>query len=151
MAKYLFDPWLEIEDMKERVDRLSGGSRGESSLSGAKAEQHPLWKPPADVYETAEGYILEIELAGIEKDSIHLESRDNALFVYGERRREQEAGGSTYHLLERSYGTFARKFLLPEDVDVATTSAVHRNGVLTITLRKQPREVISRKIVVREE
>jgi HSP20 family protein len=150
MAKYLINPWLEIQDMKEKVDRFMDATRTGNPREG-RGEGAALWKPAADVYETPNSYTIHVELAGLEKDAIHLEVEESVLHLHGERRVEKEAGKGGYLVLERSYGPFARSFPLPKDVDSATISALHQGGVLTITMQKEPPESFSRRIQISED
>jgi HSP20 family protein len=150
MAKYLINPWLEIQDMKEKVDRFMGATRTGSQSEG-KGEVSALWRPAADVYETPSSYTIHVELAGLEKDSIHLEVKESVLHLYGERRVEREAGQGGYLVLERSYGPFARCFPVPKDADSATITALHQDGVLTITMQKRLMESFSRRIRINED
>ena len=43
---------------------------------------------------------------------------------------------SRYHRVERSYGSFLRRFALPEGIDSAKVAAAYKNGVLEVTLPK---------------
>ncbi|MFW6324801.1 MAG: Hsp20/alpha crystallin family protein, partial [Desulfovibrionales bacterium] len=126
-------------------EALTGRGRGE------RPEHSALWKPAADMYRTDNGYIIQIELAGIEKDRIQVEMGNLRLHVYGERRMEKEAGGSAYTLLERSYGPFSRSFDLPDDADATGIAALHQDGVLTITIPREKKTSVSRRISIQEE
>jgi HSP20 family protein len=147
---YLINPWLEIQDMKEKVDRFMDAARPGTSRD-VRGEATALWKPAADVYETPHTYMIQVELAGLDRESIHLEVKERVLHLYGERRVEKEAGQGGYLVLERSYGPFARSFSLPKDADPATISAVHHGGVLTITMQKELPESFSRRIQISED
>ena len=56
--------------------------------------------------------------------------------VSGEKRYERESHGSTYHVMERAYGSFQRTIPLPRNVDADNAEASYRNGVLSIRLPK---------------
>ncbi|GIW54912.1 MAG: hypothetical protein KatS3mg082_1316 [Nitrospiraceae bacterium] len=58
------------------------------------------------------------------------------LTITGERKFEKEGKGKKYHRVERSYGSFARSFALPEDADGTKVSAEYKDGVLRIHLPK---------------
>jgi HSP20 family protein len=150
MAKYLLNPWLEIQDMKEKVDRFMDATRTAPHRE-ARGEGPALWKPAADVYETPHAYTIQVELAGLQREAIHLEVKDRVLHLHGERRVEKEAGQGGYLVLERSYGPFTRSFSLPKDADAGTITAVHQGGVLTITLQKELPESFSRRIQINED
>ena len=74
------------------------------------------WAPAVDVAETADEYLINVELTEVSKDDVKVSARDGVLAIEGQRRVEQPAG-LTYHRVERGHGTFARRFTLPEDVE----------------------------------
>lgn len=58
------------------------------------------------------------------------------LTLRGERRREKEEKGKQYHRIERSYGSFSRRFSLPDNVDGSKVEARFNDGMLSIRLPK---------------
>ncbi len=58
------------------------------------------------------------------------------LTIQGMRKKDEEAQGTKYHRVERSYGSFARKFSLPDVVDDGNVQAVFKDGILTLHLPK---------------
>jgi HSP20 family protein len=131
------DPLKELLDLQERMNRLFdqtlGGEGGEDLGSLPNG-----WSPSADVYATAEGYVLEIELPGLSRSSIDIQVDGRELTVRGERH---PLGGrsATYHRLERHYGPFARSFRFDADVDADGIDAEVRDGVLRLTVPKARR------------
>lgn len=69
------------------------------------------------------------------------------LYVSGEKRFERETHDSTYHVMERAYGSFRRNIPLPRNVDADKAKATYTNGVLNIRLPKVDGEN-SRKVPV---
>jgi len=136
MSRYV-NPWLEIQNMREEIDRIMDESRDWSMGRKSEKERFALWSPVADVYETGGHYVVELELPGVDQEKVSLESKAGQLFIYGEKRIEKDASGSAYQMLERSYGPFSRKFRLPGNVDVNNIKAVLKNGVLTISIPKK--------------
>ena len=63
-----------------------------------------------------------------------MEVLDESLIVKGEKRQEQESRDKSYYRVERSYGSFQRVLSLPEDAEHDKTSAVFKNGVLTVSI-----------------
>ncbi|SDN58400.1 HSP20 family protein [Desulfonauticus submarinus] len=133
MAKLVLNPWLEIQNMRDEILRLMD----EVESKGEEKSECALWKPKTDIYETEEFFVLEIELPGIAEEKIEVEIKGRELRIYGERRLEKDVCGSEYHLLERSYGPFARKFIVPEYVDTREISAKLQKGILVISLLKK--------------
>jgi HSP20 family protein len=68
---------------------------------------------------------------------IDIRMENGTLTIKGERNLERQDNGNGFHRLERSYGSFARSFSLPESVDPEKIKADYRNGVLTVTMPKK--------------
>lgn len=136
MHRQADNPWLEIQGMKQKMDKLMDEVRERFDLERETRERAALWQPVTDAYETEADYIIQMELPGLNKEDIVLEIKNQELWIYGERRMVKEATGSNYHVLERSYGPFARKFLLPEQADQNRVQASFLDGLLTISIPK---------------
>jgi HSP20 family protein len=67
---------------------------------------------------------------------IDISLSDGVLTIKGEKRQEKEEKEADYHLVERSYGSFARSVQLPREVQSDKISASYKNGILKITLPK---------------
>jgi HSP20 family protein len=100
----------------------------------------PVWRPPTDVYETADALLVTVEIAGVEKDSFHLEFIRNALIVRGSRTHNLGAVQASYHRMEIKYGAFEVEFHLPLGLDCDRTTARYSEGFLTITIPKETAE-----------
>ena len=130
MAKRHFSPWADLGDLFEASERLRGQSRERTACG--------IWIPAADVYETPAGYVIEMDLPGIDMEDVVLEAGANALVISGQRPGPCEAGA--FHAVERDCGPFARSFGLPRDADPEAVSASMRNGVLTISIPRRGTE-----------
>jgi len=101
--------------------------------------------PKFDVKETETEFILSADLPGVKQDAVDLSLDKNRLTISGSREAEERKDGESYHLYERSYGSFARTFALPENVDADNIAAALDNGVLRVKLPKvaeaQPRKI----------
>ena len=103
-----------------------------------------------DIRETETGYILEADLPGVKKDDLHLDIADDTLTISAVRHSEHEEKDKkgNYLRCERTYGTFERKFSL-DGVDISGISATFSDGVLTLTLPKQPeKKPVSRRVEI---
>jgi HSP20 family protein len=103
------------------------------------------WTPLVDIFEDAEGITLKVELPEVEADDVDIQVEGNTLTLRGDRKLENAARQEGYHRVERSYGSFARRFTLPSTVETSAVSARCRDGVLRIFLPKKaetkPRQV----------
>jgi len=109
-------------------------------------------RPSLDIAETDKAYTVTAELPGLEQKDVELTLRDNALILSGEKKQErnEEDGGVRY--TERSFGRFERMVPLDAEVDADKVEARFRNGVLTVTLPKNPKaQDKTRRIEIRPQ
>jgi len=103
------------------------------------------WVPRADVHESDNAFIVQLDLPGVEKDNVKVKFEDDTLVVSGERKYESSVDEKNFHRVERIYGSFTRSIAIPRDVDSEKISASFKNGVLEITLPKteevKPKEI----------
>ncbi len=92
----------------------------------------------ADLYETDEEYVLELELPGYSKEEVDVSFERGALTISGARSHEAEDEGKTYHVRECSFERFNRTFTLPETVRTDDVRAELEGGVLKVRLPKAP-------------
>ncbi len=140
----MLSPWLELEDMSSRLNRLFG------EPGVGEASHRVLWSPPVNVAETKEQLRLTAELPGMTIDDLEIEVENNILSLRGEKKQEEEQEDHRYHVWERSYGTFERSFTLPKTVKADEISAHFKDGILFIDMPKAP-EAKSRKISIKAE
>ena len=95
----------ELDDLEAEMVRLL------QQFMGTKKPFHGFtersWRPPTDLYETADSLIVTIEIAGVDKDALTLEFKQNMLTVCGNRRHNPVALQVSYHQMEIKYGPFA--------------------------------------------
>lgn len=90
-----------------------------------------------DLSESDDGLEVTAELPGLDEKDIDVTLADGVLTIKGEKKAESETKKKDYHLSERSYGSFARSFRVPDSVDEAKVKAAFEKGVLSVTLPKQ--------------
>jgi len=113
--------------------------------SGAAAA---CFLPPADFYETTQGLVLRLELAGVAKDDLSLTLCGQELVIRGRRRPSPPEGAIRFLRHEISYGPFERSFLVPVPIDPEGLRAQYADGVLEVYLPRQAPS--SRRIPVKE-
>jgi HSP20 family protein len=92
--------------------------------------------PPIDVRETADAYIVEIDLPGQDPGNIEVLIEGRTLTVRGKFSEESERREGEYLLRERRRGQFMRAVALPGMVDVDRVTSRAENGELIVTLPK---------------
>ncbi|MBH1979218.1 MAG: Hsp20/alpha crystallin family protein [Comamonadaceae bacterium] len=91
-----------------------------------------------DVKETDGGYTVQAEVPGVSKEDIQVSIDGNVVSLRAEvRQHDQKTEGEKVLRSERYFGSVARSFQLPVDVDAAQAKAKYDNGVLTLTLPKK--------------
>lgn len=93
------------------------------------------WKPPADLYETEEAYVVKVELAGVTEDDLDIILYEDALIVEGVRRSES-LGAARFHTAEIRYGPFRLEVAFPAPIDRERVAAQYDSGFLTLTVGK---------------
>ncbi len=95
----------------------------------------PVSPMRADVKETENEYIVDVEIPGVNKEDIKLELRDDVLSICVEKDEELKEERKDYIRRERRYGSCSRSFYVP-DIKHEDVKAKYNNGVLTVTLPK---------------
>ena len=109
--------------------------------SGGAAAGNLMRAPETDVIETEREIRVVTEMPGLKRDQIEVDIENNVLTIRGEKREERSEGEqpARFHLAERRYGTFARSFVLPRDVDAEQIHADFEDGVLFVSIPKSDR------------
>ena len=108
--------------------------------AGARTHGNLMRAPETDVVETEREIMVHVEMPGLKRDNIEVDVENNVLTIRGEKREERTEGQEgRFHLAERRYGTFARSFVLPRDVDSDNIEASFEDGVLSVRIPKSER------------
>jgi HSP20 family protein len=105
---------------------------------GAFAPWTDGYTPRFDVKETNDGYVLKADLPGVREEEVDVSLSGNRLTISGKKEEEHEEEGEHYYATERTYGSFARSFSLPDSVDGEHVTAEMKDGVLTLNVPKRP-------------
>jgi HSP20 family protein len=99
--------------------------------------------PSVDVRETPEAYLLDMDLPGLSENDVEISLKDRVLSISSIKEakteeKKKDSEGVEFLIRERRSSSFARRFTLPEDIDVERVEANFRNGVLTVTIPRRP-------------
>lgn len=106
-------------------------------LGGNRADAAVVYNPPADVIETAGAYEVHLDLPGFKPEQIEVKVEDDVLTISAERKTEKRDEKTGYLRTERTWGRFARSFVLPDNIDAAEPKAHYEAGVLKVNLAKK--------------
>jgi HSP20 family protein len=125
-----YDSWRRRID--QLVRKMGGGS--EPALPGQ-------WSPPTDVFETADGIVVKMELPGVRPEDLSIHLVDDHLVVKG-RRVDPDAGRKIqYHQMEICFGTFAKVVFLRLNYERDGITATLKDGYLNLVIprSREPR------------
>lgn len=105
------------------------------------------WSPAVDVKETEKEYVIKADVPGVEAKDIDITLEDGVLTIRGERAWSNDQENESYKRVERAYGSFYRRFGLPDTADAEQVQAKSNSGVLEIVIPKQEK-ALPRKIKV---
>lgn len=135
MTLVRWNPSRELEEMSDRLNRMFN----RQALPQVNTKETMVvadWVPSVDVSETDGEYQIKAEIPDVKKEDVKVTLEDGVLTIQGERKHEKEEKGKKYHRVERSYGSFARSFTLPDLVDEEKVKAEFKDGVLNLQLPK---------------
>ncbi|MDR3392744.1 MAG: Hsp20/alpha crystallin family protein [Sulfuriferula sp.] len=135
--EHLSDGWREL--LSRGSDSLTHFSRkaDEGKPEDDMLANFPRWSLLAgEVEETEQEIVVRLEIPGMQKEDCQITIEGNMLYLSGEKRFERETRESTYHVMERAYGSFQRTIPLPRNVDINRAVASYRNGVMMVRLPK---------------
>jgi len=107
-----------------------------------------LTSPQTDLADSENEVTVRMEVPGVDPKDVDIKITNGLLTVRGEKKADKEEKNKNYHYVERQFGSFQRTVQLPSTVDPDKVDAAYKNGVLTVTIAKQP-EVQPKRIKVR--
>lgn len=135
-----FDPFAELNRLQEQ---LGGYLERWGDLAGLV---EGAFTPLADVEETDDAWVADIELPGVNKDDIDIEVSGGRLTVSGERREKQRTG--KLRRRSRTVGQFHFELTVPDEIDPDKVQASLDHGVLSVRLPK-PAGAQARRVPVK--
>jgi HSP20 family protein len=132
------------DDLKQMFDRLFQPGTDTSDESAVVTSQ---WVPRVDIKEEADRFVIFADLPGVDPQNVEVLMDKGLLTIKGERKGEIEESHARFSRVERRYGSFYRRFALPDTADADGITARGHNGVLEIAIPKKP-ESTPRRIQV---
>ncbi len=137
MAITRYEPWGLLSQLQRELER------GVAEGSTATAE----WAPAVDIKEEANRFVIYADIPGVKPEEIDISMHDGVLTIKGEKSSESKTEKDGYKRVERTYGSFYRRFSLPDTANPDAISASSKNGVLEIVIPKRE-AVLPKKINV---
>jgi len=95
-----------------------------------------VWRPGIDVYESTDEIVILADLAGLNKEELHVEVGHKMIKIAGVRKSAADLKAARYRLAEIPRGYFERTIALPDTVDAESAAASYTDGILMIRISK---------------
>jgi HSP20 family protein len=128
------NPFEEVRTLGWPLSRFFDDVFGRMGLRVEEGDQ--MIAPATDISEDDHAITVTLELPGMTKSDVKITVENGVLTVSGEKKSEAESKGTSWHRMERRYGTFFRAITLPSTVSGEKADAHFKDGVLTIRVPK---------------
>ncbi len=137
MAITQYDPWNRLNQLSREMERVFDrrAVAADESTQSATAD----WVPAVDIKEEENRFLVVADIPGVDPSDIEITMDNGVLTIRGERSSENTEEGEGFKRVERSRGSFYRRFALPDTADVEKVTATGKHGVLEVVIPKQER------------
>ena len=134
MALIRYEPIDSFRRLSDHMNRvLSGTGFGPEEDSDVVTS---TWAPAVDVKEEDDKYVIHADVPGVDPKDIEVTMENGILTLRGERTSESETEKDNYKRIERTHGSFYRRFTLPDTADGDNIEAKTKHGVVEIVIPK---------------
>lgn len=126
-----WDPFRELDDMQERMNRLMG----RSILGQASSAWGTL--PTTDIYEEGGQLTIETALPHFKESEVDVQINGDRLEIKAEHSTQDEQSTRNYLRRESAQSSYYRQFALPKDIEIESADAHFENGVLKVTFDRK--------------
>jgi HSP20 family protein len=137
MAIVRWEPFRELLSTQDRFNQLFNQTFSQAFGPEGQELGSRTWAPAVDIFENDHNLVINAELPGVDPKDVEVRVENNTLFIKGDRRFEKDTKEGSYHRVERSYGSFARSFTLPNTVSAENAQAEYKDGILILKLAKR--------------
>ncbi len=134
MSLVRYEPWGLFDQLRRELEN-SVGSRSSEESNIATSD----WVPAVDIKENDNSFVIMADIPGVKPEDIEVHMDNGLLTIKGERESEKKEESDEFKRVERTYGSFYRRFSLPDTADAEKINAESDHGVLKITIGKQQR------------
>jgi HSP20 family protein len=103
-------------------------------------EEEEVGELSVDVYQTDNDIVVQAMIAGVKSEDLNVSITREMVTIEGRRQKSSEVEGDGYFMKELYWGIFARKILLPCEVEPSEAEAYEKNGLLTLRMPKIDKE-----------
>ena len=130
LARYEPDLWSRMQQQLNELLRATPDFEASNVATSS-------WMPLVDIKEEPDRFLIKADIPGVKPEDIEVTMENGALTIRGERSAEKEEKKEGYHRIERSRGSFYRRFAMPNSADADHIKAQGKDGVLEIEIPKR--------------
>ena len=137
MTLVSYEPWSIVNRLHRELNQAFNNTSNSAEVVHTPSVS---WSPRVDIHEEAERFVVLADVPGVETKDIDITAENGVLTIKGQRgsdRKETDKNG--YQRIERTSGSFVRRFTLPESANTESITAKQTNGVLEVSIPKQPK------------
>lgn len=142
MSMVRYEPWGLFDEMRREMERAMDRRTSEESNVATSD-----WVPAVDIKEEDDSFLIVADIPGVDPKDIEVHMDSGMLTIKGEKESEKKQEKEGYKRVERTFGSFYRRFSLPDTADPERISANSNHGVLEVRIGKQ-QKIQPRKIEV---
>jgi HSP20 family protein len=139
-------PWAQNHRFQDEIKQVFQRFLGEDETDQSNVVTSQ-WTPRVDIQEEGKRFVILADIPGVEPKDIEINMDKGILSIKGERKSDVSAENGKTTRVERSYGSFYRRFALPDSADAEGIRANGKHGVLEVSIPKKP-ETTPRRIEV---
>lgn len=132
----------EIDNFQQMIDNFFGGITKNMDL------YENVNTPLTDFYEGKDDFKIVMNLPGIHKDDINIESDAESIEIKVNKDFSEERKNLKYHIKERRIGKSMRRINFPCYVDPSKAKISLENGILTVVV---PKSEASKRVALKIE
>ncbi|WP_262965277.1 Hsp20/alpha crystallin family protein [Methylobacter psychrophilus] len=131
MAITRYEPWSLLNQLQRELLSSQDEKNNEGSIATAE------WEPAVDIKEETDRFIIHADIPGVKPEDIDVSMEAGVLTVKGTKESTAKTENEGYKRVERTSGSFYRRFSLPDSANNEAISAKCKYGVLEIIIPKR--------------
>lgn len=132
MSLMRYEPWGVLDQMRREMERAMDTRTAEGSNVATSD-----WVPAVDIKEEKDDFVIVADIPGVDPKDIEVHMEDGMLTIKGDKETEKKDEREGYKRVERSFGSFYRRFGLPDTANPEKITARSNHGVLEVRIAKQ--------------
>ncbi len=122
-----------VNQLNEEMNRMFAMNASQNDVTANSGD----WTPAVDIIEDDKNYTIHADVPGVKPQEVEIEVENGVLTLKGQRKEAKQDEKEGYKRVERVYGSFYRRFTLPETINADDIKAKTEHGVLEVIIPKR--------------